>query len=124
MCLCKSDALSIEGDRNGYTHMYIHMYINKYMHRYIYCIHAHIYTYGNAWWLSSKESTCDTGDMGSNPGSGRCPREENGNPVQYSCLENSMDRGAWQVTVHAVSRVGHDLETKSPPPYTHIHTHT
>jgi len=48
MYLCKSDALSIEGDRNEYIHMYIHMYINKYMHRYIYCIHTHIYTYGNA----------------------------------------------------------------------------
>ena len=36
--------------------------------------------------------------------------------VQYSCLENPMDRGAWQATVHGVTRVGHDLETKPPPP--------
>ena len=40
----------------------------------------------------------------------------NGNPLQYSCLENPMDRGAWQATVHGVVRVGHDLATK-PPPY-------
>ena len=45
--LCKSDALSIEGDGNGHTHMYTHMYTNKYIHRHIYCIHTHIYTYGN-----------------------------------------------------------------------------
>ena len=44
-----------------------------------------------------------TGDSGLIPGSGRPPREGNGNPLQYSCLENSMDRGAWQATVHAVA---------------------
>ena len=42
--------------------------------------------------------------------------EGNGNPLQYSCLENSTDRGAWRATVHGVARVGHDLATKSPPP--------
>ena len=43
--------------------------------------------------------------------------EENGNPLQYSCLRNPMDRGAWQAIVHGVTRVGHDLVTKpSPPP--------
>ena len=46
------------------------------------------------------ESTCNTGDLGSIPGSGRSPREGNGNPLQYSCLENSMDRGAFGATVH------------------------
>ena len=43
------------------------------------------------------------GDPGSIPGLGRLPGEENGNPLQYSCLENSMDRGAWQATVHGVA---------------------
>ena len=43
-------------------------------------------------------------DMGLIPGSGRCPGGGHGNPLQYSCLENSMDRGAWQATVHAVSK--------------------
>jgi len=51
-----------------------------------------------------------------NPESGRSPGKENGNPLQYSCLENLMDRGAWQATVHGVSRVRHDLATQPPPP--------
>ena len=51
-----------------------------------------------------KESACDSGDWGSIPGSGRSPGEGNGNPLQYSCLGNSMDRGAWRVTVHGVAR--------------------
>ena len=42
-----------------------------------------------------KASACNVGDLGSTPGSGRSPGEENGNPLQYSCLENPMDRGAW-----------------------------
>ena len=47
-----------------------------------------------------KESTCNVGDPGSIPGSGRFPGEGSSNPLQYSCLENSADRGAWQATVH------------------------
>ena len=47
-----------------------------------------------------KESACNAGDGGSIPGSGRFPREGNGNPLQYSCLGNPVDRGAWQATVH------------------------
>ena len=43
----------------------------------------------------SEESACNAGDPGSIPGSGRSPGEGNGNPLQYSCLENSMDGGAW-----------------------------
>ena len=43
----------------------------------------------------NKESTCNAGDPGLIPGSGRCPGKGNGNPLQYSCLENLMDRGAW-----------------------------
>ena len=63
----------------------------------------------------SKESACSAGDLGSIPGSGRSPGEENGNPLQYSCLGHPMDRGAWQATVHGVTRVRHDLVTKPPP---------
>ena len=55
-----------------------------------------------------KESMCDTGDLGSIPGSGRSPGKRNGYPLQYSCLENSMDRGVQWATVQAVQRVGHD----------------
>ena len=51
-----------------------------------------------------KESTCDSGDLGSIPGSGRSPGEGNGNPLQYSCLGNPMDRGAWWATVHGVMK--------------------
>ena len=51
-----------------------------------------------------KVSAYNTGDPGSVPGSGRPPREGNGNPLQYSCLENSMDGGAWKATVHGVTK--------------------
>ena len=51
-----------------------------------------------------KESACSAGDLGSIPGLGRSPLEGNGNPLQYSCLENPMDRGAWQATVHGVAK--------------------
>ena len=60
-------------------------------------------------WLSRKEFICNAGDLGLIPGLGRSSGDGNGNPLQYSCLENSMDRG-----VHGVPRVRHDLVTKSP----------
>ena len=50
------------------------------------------------------ESASNAGEMGSIPGSGRAPGEGNGNPLHYSCLENSMDRGASQATVHGVAK--------------------
>ena len=57
----------------------------------------------------SKESACSAGDLGSIPGLGRPPGERNGNPLQYPCLENPMDRGACWATIHGVvQRVGHD----------------
>ena len=52
-----------------------------------------------------KTSACNVGDLGSIPGSGRSPGEGNGNPLQYSCLENPMDRGAWWATVHGITNV-------------------
>ena len=60
-----------------------------------------------------KESACSAGDLGSISVLGRSPGEGNGNPLQYSCLENPMDRGAWWATVHGVTRVGHYLVTKT-----------
>ena len=51
-----------------------------------------------------KESACNEGDLGSVPGLGRCPGEGNGNPFQYSHLEEPMDRGAWQAIVHGVKK--------------------
>ena len=59
-----------------------------------------------------QKTTCNAGDMGSIPGLGRFPGEGNGNPLQYSCLENPVDRGAWWATVHGLTTVGHDLVTK------------
>ena len=52
----------------------------------------------------SKESACNAGDLDLIPGSGRFPGEGNGNPLQCSCLENPMDRGAWRATVHGVAK--------------------
>ena len=51
-----------------------------------------------------KESDGNAGELGSIPGSGRCPGEGNGNPLQYSCLEKPIDRGAWWATVHGVAK--------------------
>ena len=55
-----------------------------------------------------KKSACNAGDLGLIPGSGRYPGEGNGNPLQYSCLENPMDKGTWQATVYEVTKVGHN----------------
>ena len=54
--------------------------------------------------LAGKESTCNEGDMGSIPGLGRCPKEGNGDPLQYSYLENTMERGGWWAAVHGVAK--------------------
>ena len=56
------------------------------------------------WWFSGKAATCNAGDTGSIPGLGRSPRDGTGNPLQYSGLENPMDRGAWWATVHGVTK--------------------
>ena len=64
----------------------------------------------------------DTGDAGLIPGWGRSPGEENGNPLQYSCPENSMDRGAWQGTVHEVTK-SHLARVRTSA-HTHRQTHT
>ena len=69
----------------------------------------------NSFWLSSwevgffdgsddKESACNAGNLSSVLATGRCPGEGNGKPLQYSCLENSMHRGAWRATVHGVAK--------------------
>ena len=55
---------------------------------------------------NGKESACSVGDLGLNPGSGRSPGEGYGYPLQYSCLEDPMDRGAWQATVPGVTESG------------------
>ena len=66
-----------------------------------------------------KASACNAGDPGSIPGLGRSPGEGNGNPLQYSCLENPMDRGIWRATVHGVAKSRTQLSD-----FIHTHTHT
>ena len=61
---------------------------------------------------------CGAGDQRSIAGSGRTPGEGNSKPVQYSCLENPMDRGDLWATIHGVTRVGHDLENEQHQQYT------
>ena len=62
-----------------------------------------------------KASAYNAGDSGSIPVLGRSPGKGNGNPLQYSCLENSLDRGAWRAIAHGTTKVKFDLETKPPP---------
>ena len=68
-------------------------------------------------WCSSKESTCQCRSCRFNPQVRRSPGVGNGNPLQHSCLENSIDRGAWRATVHGVAKSQTQLST-------HTHTHT
>ena len=70
-----------------------------------------------------KNPPTNAGDAGSIPGLRRSLREGNGNPLQYSCLGNPMDRGAWQVTVHGVTKESDMTERLSIHTHTHIHTH-
>ena len=103
--------------------MDIFIYTQIYTHtlKYIICILVIYYTVfpGDS---DGKQSACSARDPGSIPGSGRSLGEGNGNPLQFSCLGNPMDRGASWATVHGVARVGHDLVTKPPPKMYVIHT--
>ena len=67
-------------------------------------VHTHNRVSGFPGSLHCKASAYNVGDPGSIPGLGRSPGEGNGNPLQYSCLENPMDRGAWWATVHGVAK--------------------
>ena len=68
-------------------------YISVHIH---WIIYVHIYPWGFPGGSDGKNSACNAGDSGSIPGLGRSPGEGNGDPLQYPCLENSMDRGAWR----------------------------
>jgi len=89
----KREMLGLRG--KGYIYIYpIYMFV-----------HIYTYTYmGFPGGSDGKEPVCNAGDPGSVPGLGRSPGEGNGNPFQYSCLENSMDRGASQAIVHRVTK--------------------
>ena len=64
-------------------------------------------------WLSGKGSACQARDMGQSPGSGGSPEEGNGNPLQYSCLGNAVDRGVWWVSVHGTPKIWHNWVTNT-----------
>ena len=82
----------------NYTRCLIITYNGKESEKEYICVNI-----GLSWCLSGKESACNARAMGSIPGLGRTPAEGNGNPLQYSCLGNSMDRGAWWATVYRVT---------------------
>ena len=79
------------------------------------CLRGSIHLWGFPGTSVGKESSCSTGDQGLIPGLGRSPGEGNGNPLQDSCLENPLDRGAWRARVHGVARVRHDWAPTPPP---------
>ena len=105
----KSSRMRTVGTKPNHIWLYLWVWHSLHCFWMIHCI---------CWQASisvSKESACNAEDPASIPGSGRSPGEGNGNPLQYSCLENPMDRGAWQATVYEITRVRHDLVTKPPP---------
>ena len=77
--------------------MSIHLFLRN---KYILILYFGVFPGGS----DSKEPACNVGDLGSIPGSGRSPGEGNGNPLQYSCLENSVDGGAWGAVIHGVAK--------------------
>ena len=86
-----------------HTHSYLLSVITKKTSHQLYANWGVIQQCTTPWWLRRKEPACNVGDPGSIPGSGRSPGGGNGNPFQCSCLEHSMDRGAWRATVHGVA---------------------
>ena len=78
----------------------------------IICLKCPAYSLGFPGGSDSKESTRSAEDLGSIPGLGRSPGGRHGNPPQYACLENPMDRGAWRAVAMVLQRVGHDWATE------------
>ena len=78
--------------------------LSAHSHTRILLFSCNLWPMGFAGGSDGKESACNAGDPGLIPASGRFPREGNGNPLQYSCLEKPMDRGAWRATVHKVAK--------------------
>ena len=85
----------------------------------IYAIWDSLWLFGTPCGSDGKESACNAGDPGLIPGSGRSPGEGDGYPLQFSCLENPMDRGAWWATVHGACK-----KSNMTKQLTHTNTHT
>ena len=99
-----------------YIHTYIHTYIYK---TYIFCLFR-----GFPGGSDGKESACGAGDLGSIPGLERSPGEGNCYPLKYSCLENSMDRGACWAIIHGVVKSWTRMSNFHPFTYCYVHTHS
>ena len=84
--------------------LYVYIEINVSQHSFPLYFFLRFLTPFNPWWLTGKETACNAGDLGSTPGSGRSPGKWNGDPLQYSCLGNPMEKGAWLATIHRVSK--------------------
>ena len=96
-----------------FIHTYVSIYMYTHTHTHIYeCVCVYIVYMGFPSGSVVKNPPANTGDTGLIPGQGRSSGEGNGNPLQYSCLGNPMDRGAWCAAVYGVTRVGHNWVTK------------
>ena len=96
------------------SRFYFHALQSMFLFSFVVCHLVECYCEGTPFLLL--QDNFSLWDPSSIPGSGRSPGEGNGNPLQYSCLENSAHREAWQAISPWVARVGHDLATKSLPP--------
>ena len=95
-----------------------HIYIwNRYLYLYL-CIYLYLFRGGS----DGKKSACSVGDPSLIPGLGRSTRAGNGYSLQYSCLENSMDRGAWLYKVHGIAKSQRWLSNWHTHTHTHAHT--
>ena len=102
-CSPALQADSLLSESPGNIHIYIYICV---------CVCTHRIHMGFPGGAAVRNLPANEGDQGSIPGSGRSPREGNGNPFQYSSPEYPMDKGSWWATAHGVFRVGHDLATK------------
>ena len=96
-------SLSLPTLQSSFLHFFWYICILTHVYFYI-NTQTCTYTWGFPTGTDSKESACNAGDLGSILGSGRSPREGNGNLLQYFCLENPMDRGAWWAIVRGVAK--------------------
>ena len=96
---------------NRYLGYFVWFYVQSYL----------LFGY-HTYWLSSKEYACNRGDLGLSPGPERSPGGGHGNPFQYSCMENPMDRRAWQATGHRVTQSKTWLKWLSRSVYDSIHS--